>query len=213
MSSPSLFTLCKGSLPEHKNALSDDEFILLNRRDFHISQISPVHPTLTVFGVKVGYPFRVLLSMLDNFAAGLQGADFNIVLTDVSLGLAAYQVWLRAGGCSDRGLMVAPKGMARFPQTNGIADEIVRDMIRAADTSPSAKVPEERAELFTFVLGNTKSSTQTLFAVDRFLPVRRGLLLLKDFGRVGAADEREYLESKGILPSVTFEGHGFVVRL
>lgn len=213
MSKTTLFTRCKEHLPEHTVALSDEEFLLLNRRDFHISQISPVHPTLSVFAVKVGYPFRVLLSMLDNFAAGLRGQDFNIVLTDPSLALGAYQVWLRAGGSATRGSVIAPKGMPAFPKTNGISDEIVKDMAHATNMSPSAKIADEREDLFTFVLGNTKSSSQTLFAVDRFLPVKRGLLLLKDFGRVGAADEREYLEGKGILPSVTFEGHGFVVRL
>ena len=211
--SKTLYNRLKPHLGNVSSVLSDAESLLLNRRDFHINQISAVQATLSSVGLDISYPFRVMLSFLDAFALGLTDEDFNIILTDPSLAIGAYHVWLRAGGSPQRGRVFAPKGLPPFPQRAGIVGDLITDFVSRADTSPDAKVSEDRSGLFTFVLGNTKSSAQTLFAVDRFIPVQRGLLLLKDFARSEAFDEREYLESKRIFPAVTFEGHAFVVRL
>jgi len=208
----SLYKRVQGYLPPQKCVVSDPESLMLNMRDFHINQISPVHATLQALGVNVSYPFRVFLSFLDAFAQGVQGQDFNIILSDPSLGVAAYHTWLRSGGARDVGRVYAPKGMPKFPSHRGILDELFSDFQASLDTAPAASPCDHRKEFFTFVLGNTKSSEQTLFAVDRFVGVSRGLLVLKDYAKGDAFDERDYLESKKVFPAVTFEGHAFVIR-
>lgn len=196
-----------------KIVLSDQESLLLNRRDFHVNQISPVQATLSSLGVNVSYPFRVLLSFLDAFAIGLNEKDFNVIATDPSLAVACYHVWLRSGGRPGRGKIYAPKGMPTFPEKQGIVGDLINDFMSAVDNAPNARPSKERLNDFTFVIGNTKTSAQTLFAADQFAPVKRGLLLLKDFSRVDAFDERDYLESRKIFVSVTFEGHAFALKL
>lgn len=208
----SLYKRVQNCLPQQKCVVSDRDSLMVNMRDFHINQISPVHATLGSLGINVSYPFRVLLSFLDAFAQGIQGRDFNIVLSDPSLGVAAYHTWLRAGGSKKCGLIYAPKGVPKFPERQGIYADLFGDFSAAVDASPSSTPREGRTELFTFVLGNTKSAEQTLFAVDRFVPVKSGLLLLKDYAKGDAFDERDYLESKKVFPAVTFEGHAFVIR-
>ena len=208
----SLYKRVQGCIPPQKCVVSDPESLMLNMRDFHINQISPVHATLQSLNVNVSYPFRVFLSFLDAFAQGMRGCDFNIILSDPSLGVAAYHAWLRSGGSRLLGRVYAPKGMPKFPQRDGIYGELFSDFEAALDTTPAATPVNGRKDLFTFVLGNTKSAEQTLFAVDRFVGVERGLLVLKDYARGDAFDERDYLESKKIFPAVTFEGHAFVIR-
>ena len=103
--------------------------------------------------------------------------------------------------------------MPKLPPQKGILAEIMTDFDKSVDSSPDARPTKARRNFFTFVLGNTKSASQTLFAADQFSQVQLGILFLKDYSRIDAFDERDYLESKKIFLSVTFEGHAFAVRL
>jgi hypothetical protein len=208
-----LYTTLKEHLPAAKSVVSDAESLLLNRRDFHVSQISPVNATLNFLGINVGYPYRVLLSFLDQMAGVLIKDDFNIMLSDPSMAVGAFYSWMRAGGSLKIGKVYAPKGIGRFPEKAGLLGELISDFSRITETSPSSKPDASRNQLFTLVLGNTKKPEQTVFAADRFAEAHTGLLVLKDYGRVDAFDEREYLESKNIFPAVTFEGHAFALKV
>lgn len=207
-----LYTRLKPHLPQSKAVVSDDENLLLNRRDFHISQISAVNANLNFLGIKVGYPYRVLLAFLDQMCAGLVRGDFNVVLSDPSLSVAAYYCWMRAGGGKGTGQVYAPKGIGKFPELPSLLGEILAELPQHCHSKPDSRPEPERRALFTIVLGNTKDPSQAHFAADRFAEAQQGLLVLKDYGRVDAFDEREYLESKLIFPAVTFEGHAFALK-
>ena len=209
----SLYSDLKAHLPAAKSVVSDNEFLLLNRRDFHITQISPVHASMQSLGTKLGYPYRVLLALVDQIACSISSKYMNLVLTDPSLTLAAYQAWLRAGGGSNRVQIYAPKGVATLPHSKGLLGELIRDFASSVNQSPSGKPEEDRASYFTMVIGNTKSPEQTMFAVDRFIAAKTGVLILKDYSRTDAFDERDYLESKRIFPAITFEGHALAFKL
>lgn len=208
----SLYNQLKGSLPNDlKGVISDPETILLNRKDYHLSQISPVNATLDLLAMNIGYPYRVLISFLDQFAANVKG-DFNIILADPSLTLAAFYVWVRSGG-GQNGQVYAPKMAAKLPEKDFLIGELLKNFEINTQSSPNAKPDEVRNELFTFVLGNSKNSAQTIFAADRFYEAKTGLLVLKDYSKVESFDEREYLEGKLIFPSITFEGHAFCLKM
>lgn len=210
--SVSLYNQLKDSLPpDLKGVISDTETLLLNRKDYHLSQISPVNATLDLLSMNIGYPYRVLISFLDQFAANIKG-DFNIVLADPSLTLAAFYIWVRAGGGISKGEIYAPKRVAKLPEKNSLMGELLDNFEKNTKSNPNAKPAEARNQLFTFVLGNSKSSAQTIFAADRFFEAKKGLLILKDYSKVDSYDEREYLESKLIFPSITFEGHAFCLK-
>jgi len=203
----------KDHLPESKCAISDDENLLLNRKDYHISQISPVNAMLNFLGVRVSYPYRVLMALLDQMCAGVVKGDFNIVISDPSLTVAGFYCWVRAGGGGAIGQVYAPKGCGKFPVLAGLLGEFVTDFAEHVHVKADSKPEADRRQLFTIVLGNTKKGEQTVFAADRYAEVERGILVLKDYARVDGFDEREYLESKGIFPAVTFEGHAFAIKI
>lgn len=208
----SLYATVKPLLPEAKAFISDQEMLLLNRKDYQQTQINPVHAYLAEMGFKVGYPYRLLLALIEQFAKARVGADFNIVLSDPSMLAAALYTYIRAGGMLGRGKVYAPKGVQRIPPKNSILGELITDFEQATIRDAGSKVEADRRDFYTFVLGNTKDSNQTIFAVDRFSEASKGLLILKDFARVDAMDEREYMEAKFIFPSVTLEGHGYALR-
>lgn len=209
----SLYKKVKDQLPASNSVISDDEFIMLHRKDYHLSQVSAINALLMAINVNCGYTYRVLLSHLEQYAINCPTEDFNIVVADPALGLAAFTVWVRAGGSASRGKLYAPRGMATFPDFKGPVGDLVADFKLQTEALVTSKPPESRNNLFTFVLGNTKTGNQTLFAVDRFVEAKLGLLMLKDYARTDAADEREYLETKRVFPSITFEGHAFVLKL
>ena len=207
-----LYKRLKEHLPDAKSVISDDEFLIVNRKDYHLSQVSGPYALLLALGANCGYPYRVLLSFLEQFAKNCPTEDFNIVVADPGLALAAYCVWIQAGGSEQRGMVYAPKGTPQFPEGNDLLGELTRVYITKCKLGAKAKPPEDRLNHFTFVLGNTKSPEQTLFAVDRYVEVTQGLLILKDYAKTDAADEREYLETKRVFPSITFEGHAFALK-
>ena len=208
-----LYRTLNDHLPPHKTALSDSEFLILDRKDFHLSQISPVQPFVAKLGGKLGYPFRVMLSFLDQFSTGLQGKDFNIVLIDPKLVLAAYYIFMRSGGCKSKGKLYAPNKIAQMPDLGGIFGEIFSDMMSTIDIQPRRTLDVSRQTLFTYVITGAKEAKDVVMAADIYENTERGLLFIKDYAKVTSVDEREYLDSKGLFPSVTFEGHGFCLKL
>ena len=205
----SLYKQLKEHLPKNQVVLSDKEFILINRKDYNINQLAPVQAILESINVSVGYPFRVLLSFIDSLATASEVNNFNIILSDPSLTVAAYVAWVRCGGNKNKGKVFAPKGIPEFPTQKGIVGELIKDFQTNTDTNPKI---EFNKEIFTFVFGNTKTASQTAFAATNFKDVKKGVLILKDFAKTDAAQEREYLEELMLFPAVTFEGHGFVIR-
>jgi hypothetical protein len=209
----SLYKKVKDHLPATNSVISDDEFILLHRKDYHLSQVSAINALLIAINVNCSYTYRVLLSNLEQYAINCPTDDFNIVVADPALALAAFTVWVRAGGSASNGKVYAPRGVPQFPDFKGPVGDLVAEFKSQTETLVTSKPSETRRHLFTFVLGNTKDSGQTLFAVDRFVEAELGLLMLKDYARTDAADEREYLETKRVFPSISFEGHAIALKL
>jgi hypothetical protein len=207
-----LYQQTKSLLPAVKAAISDEELLILNRKDYHQSQISGVNAWINELGIKIGYPYRLLLSLIEQISSGSVDGDFNVVLCDPSLTVAALYSWVKSGGSPDYGSIYAPNGVAQIPHRGSLVGELVDEFFAKVDRRPEAKPSHNRAALFTFVIGNTKSAAQTTFAADRFFEVESGFMVLKDYARVDAADEREYLESKLIFPSITLEGHAYALK-
>jgi hypothetical protein len=205
----SLYKQLKEHLPKGGAILSDKEFILLNRKDYNINQLAPVQAILESINITVGYPFRVLLSFIDSLAAASKVDDFNIILSDPSMAVAAYVAWVRSGGNLNKGKIYAPKGIPLFPSQTGIVGDMIADFTKSVNTNSKIVINKE---IFTFVIGNTKTASQTAFAATNFSDIKKGILILKDFARTDAEQEREYLEELMLFPTVTFEGHGFVIR-
>ena len=204
-----LYKKLKEHLPKKTAILSDNEFILINRKDYNINQLAPVHAILQNLNITVGYPYRVLLSFIDSLATASKIEEFNIILSDPSMAVAAYVAWVRSGGNKEKGKVFAPKGMPQFPSQNGIVGEILKDFQGNISLNPKINADKNK---FTFVIGNTKTTSQTAFAAANFKDVHRGVLILKDFARTDAKQEREYLEELMLFPAVTFEGHGYIIR-
>ncbi len=205
----SLYKQLKEHIPKNSVVLSDKEFILLNRKDYNINQLAPVQAILESIGVSVGYPFRVLLAFIDSLATASKINEFNIILSDPSMAVAAYVAWIRCGGNAEKGNVHAPKGIPNFPNQIGIVGEMITDFRKKINKSPNV---EFNKEIFTFVIGNTKTASQTAFAATNFKDVKKGVLILKDYARIDAFQEREYLEELMLFPTVTFEGHGYIIR-
>ena len=107
----------------------------------------------------------------------------------------------------------APKGCGALPERDDLLGEIIHDFRANTITTPNAKPDASRREFFTLVLGNTKTADQTIFAADRFLEAEKGVLILKDYTKLDAKDEREYLESKLIFPAMLYEGHAVSFKI
>ena len=130
----SLYKQLKEHLPKGGAILSDKEFILLNRKDYNINQLAPVQAILESINITVGYPFRVLLSFIDSLAAASKVDDFNIILSDPSMAVAAYVAWVRSGGNLNKGKIYAPKGIPLFPSQTGIVGDMIADFTKSVNT-------------------------------------------------------------------------------
>lgn len=202
-----LYTKVKDLLPEHKSVISDNELLVLDRRDFHITQISPVNAFIKDTGSKVGYPYRLYLSLVDQFiSAG--DVTRTIVVCDPSLSLAAFYAYIRAGG-TERTRIAFPKGAAKIPKFESIyADTAARFMASAKNS-----VGEVDDGTFLMVLATPKTPADTVYAAELFQKCKTGCILYKDYSKVGLSDERELLEKKGIFLHVGLEGHGLALKL
>lgn len=207
----SLFNKVKSLLPDVKGVISDAEILLINQREFQISQISPTHALLTIHGVRISYAYRLYINFLDAILSGLRGQQVNVIMAEPSLTIAAYYLWLKHG--KDMIQVYAPKGRQKVEVAGrGIFHDLSNQFNLSVVAGEKANLDESRKDFFTFVLGNTKTAIQSSFAIDRYLECRKGVLLLKDYGKVGAFDSREYLEEKRVFPCVTLEGHGYAFK-
>lgn len=210
----SLFNKLKPYLGEHKGVVSDSEMLLLNRKDYVMNEVAAVEGFLQATGQKITYSYRMLLMLLDSLAGGIRTEKVKILIADESLWMAGFYTWLKVGGNSGENFIIySPKGLPKKISHSIFMTQMYDEFYANAIKKPGYAFDDINPDGFTFVIGNTKTGEQTMFAADRFKNVERGVFILKDFGRIGGHSEREYLEKNGMFMNVTLEGHGYLLRL
>lgn len=212
MSKP-LYSLVKDHLPKSKAYVSDDEILVLNRHDFILNEVSPVNSILKLAGIKIGYAYTLYLGHLDMFAYGLKtDQKIKILITDPSLWIAGFYIWIRAGANKENITVYAPRGLSVYEPKSAFIKEMWDGFVGCLDTSPQVENVGNKKD-FWFILGHTTAAEKTMYAADKFSAVAQGVLALKDYARVNHFHERAYLEGKRIFMSVSLEGNAFAVKL
>ncbi len=210
----SLYKTLKAHLPSQEAVISDQEFLLMGRKDYHLSQLSPVHAFLQSAGAaNVPYTIRTFLALADLYASGIQAEQKNIVIADQQLTSAAVLVWLRSGANATTTRVYAPRGVSKMPPREGLLAEIYAELSSAIEKNVNALAGRDRPDALTFILGGAKKSTDTLLALDQYVAATNAVMLIRDYARIDAADEREQFDAKRVFPTLTFEGHAVCIKV
>lgn len=197
-----------------KTVISDEELLVINRKDYVMNEVSPVEGFLQASGNKISYSFRMLLMLADTLAGAIREQKVKILIADESLWMAGFYIWLKVGGNKTNNYCVyAPKGIPKKISHSVFIQNLYDEFYHHTVHKPGYPFDEQLPDAFTFVIGNTKSGEQTMFAADRYKNVQKGVLLLKDYGKVGAASEKDYLEKGDMFVTATLEGNGYLIRL
>lgn len=212
-----LYNKVKDHLPDLKGVISDESFIMTGRKEYQLSQVSPSFPILEALGARISYTFRTYIALLDQFAASLNpthiGADFNLFLSDPAMTVPGLIAYLRAGGSETKGAIFAPRGIAKLPRSDGLLGEMILEFNSKVNSRPDATIEHSRRQAFSFILGNSKQSTQMVLAARTFASASCGVMLIKDYASLQSPDEREFLESQRIFPGITLDGHAIAIKL
>jgi hypothetical protein len=101
-----------------------------------------------------------------------------------------------------------PFGILEVKGATGLVGTLYDEFKRA----PTSTLGTYEDEFDRIVITETSSVSEVTYAYDRFSECTSGWLILRDYGRVGSADEREHGESRGLFPHVTLEGHALILK-
>ncbi|MRD55520.1 hypothetical protein GH816_03060 [Betaproteobacteria bacterium LSUCC0115] len=209
-----LYNKVKELLPKHKGAIADETFLLLDVKDYHLTQISTVHQLLLASNTKMSYRDRTYLAQFENYAKLIKTDGVNIVLADNSQTYSAFYFWLFLKQSQrDSTFIYAPRGFSeiifKLRVLKDLYDDFVTHILQGPGVFPNKDDIEKN---MSFVIGSADKMTHTRFAADLFVKVKSGILAMPGWARTENNDERDYLEANGIWPVVTFEGHAFAVK-
>jgi hypothetical protein len=209
-----LYTVVKDRVQGIKSVIADDQLLVLNRKDFLFTQISPINGYLQVLGARTTYAFRLYLNMLELVSTAVpKESPVTIYVSDDSLTLAAFYLWIRLGASRSGSIIISPRGIAKIEPKSKLTADFADSFYSNLSSTEKTSDLLDCDGAFVFVLGNSKTTEQSVHAADSFAQVKKGFLAVKDFSKVGNFDEREYFESRGIFLTVSLEGHGYNLKL
>ena len=195
---------------QFKSVISEQDFLLFNRKDYYLTQISPSKAFFDSFKGRYAYTDRTYLGMVDGLLQFIDSSlKMRILILDPEELLTAFFIYLRS---SSKDIVVyAPKGVNKFemkPPPNALIP-FAKAFQEKLLTGESAINHTDSDGGETFILASSKKSNYVISAVNKLEKIDRAVLCLKNYSLLGNYDEREYLEDRGIFVTTTFEGHAF----
>ncbi|MBI5921847.1 MAG: hypothetical protein HY847_09345 [Betaproteobacteria bacterium] len=209
-----LFDLLKDKLKDPKGVISDKEMCLLNRRDFMFSETSMASNILGMFGAQnVTYEMRAILDFLHAYLCKLDTkADVRVYQLSQTMTLPALMLTALLGDSSHFKVYV-PQGSQQVVSRDAFANDLLNRFKGACESSvPFGNVGKGKNSL-EIVLCNASNEADVASGLRLFANVKRGLILIKGYGRVEAPNCGELVLGAGLNVFCSLAGFGFAAAV
>lgn len=211
-----IYDLIKDRLKDPQGVISDNEIFALNRRDFLYSETSVTRAFLSMFNAeRVSYEMYAIIDFLHASLCKLdKDSEINVFQLSNSMTLPALAVSVFLGDGVRNIAIAAPRGGQKVKPKDELAKQLLgrfeRQIQSKLTMSDLGSVPENRVQI---LICNASNEAEVISGIKAFEKVRRGILLIKGYGRHGAPNCGEVMLEARLNIHSTVSGFGFCIAI
>ena len=211
-----LFDLVKDKLKDPKGVISDNEICALNRRDFLYSETSVTLSFLKMFNAdKVTYEMYSIIDFLYSALSKIKIKDeIRIYQFSQTMTLPSLAVSSLIGDKAKNIKICAPRGTQRVDATDIYSATLVEKFNLSMNSKLVASdIGNGGLDTIDIILCNASNEAEVTSALRSFESVKRGLILIKGYGRKDAPNCGEIILAARLNVHCTIAGFGFCAVL
>ena len=211
-----LFDLIKDKLKDPKGVISDNEMCVLNRRDFLYSETSATLSFLKMFNAdKVTYEMYSIIDFLyANLCKVSEEDEINIYQFSQTMTLPSFAVCCLIGDKAKKINIYAPRGAQKIASTDVYSSTLIEKFDHSLKSKllPS-DIGKNKLNSIDVILCNASNEAEVTSALKSFEAVKRGLIMIKGYGRKDAPNCGEMILAARLNVHCTLAGFGFCTVL
>lgn len=211
-----LLDLLKDKLQDPKGVISDNEMCVINRRDFIYSETNCGSAILAMYGAEgVSYEMRAIMDFLHAFVCRLRDPEDHVRVYQLSASMTLPAVALTGWVSEEVGSFVVytPKGKQQVGCKDAFAKELLlRYQASCQDTIQFDEIGSD-PKTVDIVLCNASSEADVAAGLRLFANVKRGLILIKGYGRHDAPNCGDLVLGARLNVHCSLAGFGFAAAI
>lgn len=210
-----LFDLVKDRLKEPEGVISDNEILVTNRRDFLFSETSTTGSFLQLFNAKnVTYEMYSIIDFLHASICKVRSpTEIRVYQLSQSMTLCSLAVSVLAGDLVSSVRIYSPRGTQSINAKNSFAEELkLRFNAQLSSDLVMSDIGSSENAL-DILFCNASNEAEVSSGLKSFERARRGLILIKGYGRSKAPNCGEIILSARLNVHCSLAGFGFCIAL
>jgi hypothetical protein len=180
-----LYDLIKDRLKDPQGVISDNEMVVLNRRDFLYSETSSTGAFLRLFNAeRVTYEMYSIVDYLHSVLCKVRKpTQVRVFQLSQSMTLPSLAVSVLAGDLAHSVRVHAPRGVQGVSPLDPFAQDLVTRFQAQLNAGLSMADIGAEADAVDIVFANASNEAEVTSGLKAFEKVHRGIILIKGYGR------------------------------
>lgn len=210
-----LFDLVKDRLKNPLGVISDNEMLLLNRRDFLYSETSTAGAFLKLFNSeRVTYEMYSIVDFVHTSVCKIrEGTDVRVFQLSQSMTLPSLAVSAIVGDLASGVRVHAPRGTQALRARDPFAQDLVNRFQAQLNSGLTMTDLGADGDAVDILFCNASNEAEVSSGLKAFEKVRRGLIVIKGYGRAKAPNCGEIILSARLNVHCNLAGFGFCLAL
>jgi len=210
-----LYDLIKDRVKDPQGVISDNEMVVLNRRDFLYSETSTAGAFLKLFNAdRVTYE---MYSIIDYVHAAVckvrQPSQVRVYQLSQSMTLPSLAVSAFVGDMATKVSIHAPRGVQGIQAKDPFAQDLARRFESQLNSGLAMGDLGSSEDAIDIMFCNASNEAEVSSGLKSFEKVRRGFILIKGYGRAKAPNCGEIILSARLNVHCTLAGFGICTAI
>lgn len=210
-----LYDLIKDRIKDPQGVISDNEMLVLNRRDFLYSETSTAAAFLRLFNAeRVTYEMYSIIDFLHATVCKIRPpTELRIYQLSQSMTLPSLAASVLVGDLASSVRVHAPRGVQGIQTSDAFAQTLTRRFQSQLDSGLAMSDLGSGDDAVDILLCNASNEAEVSSGLKSFERVRRGLILIKGYGRAKAPNCGEIILSARLNVHCSLAGFGFCAAI
>jgi hypothetical protein len=180
-----LYDLIKDRLKDPQGVISDNEMVVLNRRDFLYSETSATAAFLRMFNAeRVTYEMYSIVDYLHSVVCKVRKpTSVRVFQLSQSMTLPSLAVSVMVGDLAERVRVHAPRGVQAASPIDPFAQDLLERFQQQLNSGLTMADIGTEADAVDIVFANASNEAEVSSGLKAFEKVQRGIILIKGYGR------------------------------
>jgi hypothetical protein len=208
-----IYDLVKDRLSGVSGVISNEEFLVINRRDFIFAETSLARAILDMYKAQsVSYEMYAIVDFITASLLKTTKKNVRIYLLSRSMTLPALAAYAVLGDQNEKISIYAPGGLEKIAVKDEFARQIALGFAKSVDKNLTMQDIGTNNNV-DLIFCNASNEAEITSGIKFFERVSEGMILIKGYGKLGAPNCGEIMLQSKINLHCTIPGFAFSLNL